>query len=130
MPSIDGKTWQKTTFGENIRSLRETKGYTVPDFSEQVGLTAEELLELENGTFPSFTVIFSIADVLEVSCVELFHGDQYESTMRKLMELCTREDLEELDLFTRVFGADGAVSHFILKQALLGPKSENELTGK
>ena len=76
MPSIDGKTWQKTTFGENIRSLRETKGYTVPDFSEQVGLTAEELLELENGTFPSFTVIFSIADVLEVSCVELFHGDQ------------------------------------------------------
>lgn len=57
----------------NIAKLRKSKGFSQQEFAEMVGISANWLCHIENGTRrPSLKVVLDIAEKLNVSPREIF----------------------------------------------------------
>ena len=75
--------------GENIRSLRSTKGLTQEQFGYEMGVSAQAVSRWENGvTYPDITMLPSIADFFDV-------------TLDELMGRCNELDINEREAFTQ-----------------------------
>lgn len=64
---------KQTTFGQRVRELRESKSWSQEYFAEVSGLHRTYISGIERGTRnPTLTVIWQIANALEVRPGELF----------------------------------------------------------
>lgn len=60
-------------FGKRVRELRETKSWSQEDFADASNLHRTYISGIERGVRnPTLTVVWQIADALEVSPCELF----------------------------------------------------------
>lgn len=63
------------TFGRNVRLLRESRGFTGPDFAVRAGIGKGHLSAIENhGLNVSLATINKIATALDLSPADLFEG--------------------------------------------------------
>ncbi len=63
------------TFGRNVRLLRESRGFTGPDFAARAGIGKGHLSAIENhGLNVSLATIIKIATALDLSPADLFEG--------------------------------------------------------
>jgi len=71
--------------GENIRSLRVTKGITQEQFGYEMGVSAQAVSRWENGaTYPDITMLPMIADFFDVTLDELMgRGRELETNERE-----------------------------------------------
>lgn len=61
--------------GQNVRKLREKKGWTQDELSEQADIHISYVGQIERGLrYPSLKILFKIADALEVKITDLFGG--------------------------------------------------------
>lgn len=71
-------------FQHNVRMLRKQKGYTQEELSRECGYSTSYVGKIERGEkHPSLTTLFRLAEVLDVSVVELFDG---KNTVGQSME--------------------------------------------
>jgi len=84
-------------FGDNLKSIRETKGFTQNELAEAVSIHVVQLSKYErNLASPSVEVVKRISEALEVTADELIYGDAKQSAKTKL------KDYELLNLFDKV----------------------------
>ena len=58
--------------GENIKRIRNERGFTQKELSKKIGTTQQNLAQYENGKRnPKIETIYKIADALEVDISEL-----------------------------------------------------------
>lgn len=71
--------------GENIRSLRTTRGITQEQFGYEMGVSAQAVSRWENGaTYPDITMLPTIADFFNITLDELMgRGKELEVTKRE-----------------------------------------------
>jgi transcriptional regulator with XRE-family HTH domain len=68
---------KQTAFGKKVRQLREAKSWSQELFAEVSGLHRTYISGIERGTRnPTLTVIWQIADALEVPPGELFSREK------------------------------------------------------
>ncbi|MDB5071050.1 MAG: Helix-turn-helix domain [Candidatus Eremiobacteraeota bacterium] len=72
------------TFGERLRRVRESKGFSVPDLASAVGVSESTIRQLEAGNVksPSFALGLRIADRLTVDPFYLALGEGFSVTER------------------------------------------------
>lgn len=59
------------SIGENLRSLREEKGYTQVTLAEKAGLSQSMMAQLERGTKTmSLPLALDLAEILECSVID------------------------------------------------------------
>lgn len=64
-------------FGRRLRALRDLRGLSQVAFAHRAGYVPQTISNLERGfTFPSLTVVFVFAEVLEVHPKTLLFGDE------------------------------------------------------
>lgn len=103
-------------FGDNIKRIRELKGYGVNELARISGVNASYISALERGEKknPSVEILEKIANALEVSIDEIMRGVMDEVAIDSL-----REEYELLK--TKEFKSAEAAMQFILKQpAIMG----------
>lgn len=72
-------------FGENLRKLRKSKGFTQEELSEKLEITQKHLSMLETGTqFASAQLISKICGVLDIEPAELFSSEISVSESNRL----------------------------------------------
>jgi len=63
-------------FGENVRALRKSKGYSQEGFAHHVDLDRTYIGGIERGERnPGLKVILRLAEALDVDASQLFSGD-------------------------------------------------------
>lgn len=88
--------------GEQIRSLREERGYTLQDLARRANLSLSYLSEIERGSKrPSLKTIDKLAAALNVSKTQLIEGDLTDSGLSlgdkiRLMRGDKNQSLQEL----------------------------------
>lgn len=72
------------TFGERLRRVRESKGFSVPDLASAVGVSESTIRQLEVGNVksPSFALGLRIADRLTVDPFYLALGEGFSVSER------------------------------------------------
>lgn len=66
-------------FGEFLIELRKEKGYTQKDVAEKLGVSDKAVSKWERGlSFPDITLLEPLANIFEVSLVELYHSERIE----------------------------------------------------
>lgn len=66
-------------FGKFIAERRKAKGYTQKELADKLGVTDKAISRWENGHgYPDIASIEPLADLLEVTVLELMHGKQNE----------------------------------------------------
>ena len=66
--------------GENIKRIRNERGFTQKELSKKIGTTQQNLAQYENGKRnPKIETIYKIADALEVDISELL---EYKTIIR------------------------------------------------
>lgn len=59
-------------FGQRLRELRESAGWTQVQLAERAGLHPQGIVKLERGERePSFATALALADALGVTCIDL-----------------------------------------------------------
>lgn len=68
---------KEPTIGEQIRSIRKEKGFTINEIADKTGLTASFISQFErNKTKGSVASIQKIASALNINVSSLFHGSE------------------------------------------------------
>ncbi len=63
--------------GQNIRKIRELKGFSQQNIADGIGTTQKQLSRIENGqTSPSFDTIVNISKLLNVALNELLNFNE------------------------------------------------------
>ena len=61
----------------NIRSLRETQNLTQQDLADQLGVSRQTIISLENGRYnPSIMLAYRISKIFNLSIEEVFLFEQ------------------------------------------------------
>jgi len=91
--------------GEQIRALREERGYTLQDLAKRAGLSLSYLSEIERGSKrPSLKTIEKLAAALNVSKTQLIKGDVTDTGLSlgdKIRLLRAEKGLSLQDLASR-----------------------------
>lgn len=62
------------SIGENLRNIRESKGYSQRNLAEKVGITQSMLAQMERGTkVMTLPTALSLAEILECSVMDFVH---------------------------------------------------------
>jgi transcriptional regulator with XRE-family HTH domain len=84
-------------FGDNLKEIREEKGFTQSDLANLVEVHVVQLSKYErNLASPSVDVVKRIAEALNITTDQLIYGDAKQKAKDKI------QDHELLNLFTRV----------------------------
>lgn len=68
------------SIGENLRSLREKKGYTQTTIAEKTGLSQSMVAQLERGTKTlSLPLAIELSEILECSVMDFIHQGRKEN---------------------------------------------------
>ena len=96
-----GEETYRIRFGTNLKKFRQLASMTQEVLSEKMGITAQHLSYLETGSrAPSFEVIATAADILEVSPAELFSESKSTNNSRH------KEIVEKIDSITKSLGKE------------------------
>lgn len=84
-------------FGDNLKEIREEKGFTQSDLANLVEIHVVQLSKYErNLASPSVEVVKRIAEALHITTDQLIYGDAKQKAKDKL------QDHELLNLFDKV----------------------------
>ena len=82
----------KEKMGKFIAQLRKEKSMTQKDLAEQIHLTDKAVSKWERGlSFPDISMLEPLADILDVSVLELLEGERVKEDLAM-----TREEAEQL----------------------------------
>ena len=74
--------------GENIKRIRNERGFTQKELSKKIGTTQQNLAQYENGKRnPKIETIYKIADALEVDISELL---EYKTQQSGIFRIATQ----------------------------------------
>jgi transcriptional regulator with XRE-family HTH domain len=67
------------SLGSNLRSIRESKGFTQEQLANELAVEISQISRIERGVInTSITTLYAISKVLNVSITELFDFDESE----------------------------------------------------
>ncbi|MCZ2257341.1 helix-turn-helix domain-containing protein [Sporosarcina sp. G11-34] len=85
------------SIGEQIRSIRKSKGITINDVSKKTGFTSSFISQLErNLTKGSVASIQKIASALEINVSSLFHGIDEENHKLQSVSIIRKENRRKM----------------------------------
>ncbi|SCJ45265.1 putative zinc finger/helix-turn-helix protein%2C YgiT family [uncultured Clostridium sp.] len=66
---------RKITFDKNLRNLRKMYGMSMSDLGKIINVSKQSISKYENGCYPSFHIVTSIAEYFNYSLDDLVYGD-------------------------------------------------------